>query len=74
MTTMEKVYRFFGGRKMFLGFFGIVVLSLGVWKIPGATYDTWAMYVATILGVAKGTMAWEDRGKHMSTFVEDDAP
>lgn len=60
---MKRAYAFFGGRKMFLGYFAVGVLTIGAWWLDG-DFGTWATWVVTSLGLGMGTTAWEDSGKH----------
>ena len=69
---MKPLYDFCGGRKVFLGYLSVAVLSVGAALMETADFGTWAMWVVTSLGISKATTAWVDRAKHSQP--EEDLP
>lgn len=49
MTWIERVWTALGGRKQLNSYIGVGMLTFAGLKMPGATYDTYALYLTIFL-------------------------
>ena len=58
MTKIERVWMALGGRKQLNSYIGVAVLTFMALRMPGATFDTYALYLTLfILGQSAANIA-----------------
>lgn len=64
---MSWIYGFVGGRKMFIGIAGCVLLTVGALQVDVFPFAQWGQWVVTLLIGTKVTAAYEDGQKHRAS-------
>ena len=70
---MSRVYQVMGGRKMAAQYLAAALLTAMAWVLRPAFWE-YAAAVCGVLGIAAGSIAYEDAHRHAGSVPDDGEP